>query len=315
VPARQAAVGVTSMQFPPGPAPAGITTDAAAPVTVNVAFVFRRLVAPATLQIFSVEALFVNVAMVAFDASPGGTTNVPVAPARLLETRRFAGNAVIEATDVAGEPVSVTVTLPAGSVIGELHAPTGTVVVVAKFIGAAIENEKLPVRPEPVTAFLQTSITPVTRMFVNVTVTVPETSADAGTFSVAVPPVRLEEVRAVVGSDEMALTDENVDAVSATVVDPAGTAIGAVQSPVPMETGVAPPLIVNENGPVTAGVPARLQISMNPVVTSATAAPVAVTVFLAVEVFPAVADVLAKDGTASSSPPTIAARSTSRLFM
>jgi len=154
-------------------------------------------------------------------------------------------------------------------------------------------------------------------MFVNVTVTVPETSADAGTFNVAVPVLRLEAVSALLGEDAIALTLENVAAVSATVVAPAGTAIGAVQSPVPIDTGVAPPLIVNENDPVTAGVPARLQISMNPPVETSAVPPVpgVVSACLATEALPAVADVLANEGAANSSPPTIAARSRDRLFM
>jgi len=259
----------------------------------------------------------VNVAIVAFEASPGGTVKVPVAPVRLLETSLFEGKAAIDDTNVAGDPVSVTVTFPAGTVTGGLQAPTGTDCVEVKPIGPAMENVKLPVRPEPVAAFLQTSITPVTRMFVKVTVTVPETSGDAGTFSVAVPPVRLEEASALLGEDVIALTLENVIAVSATVVAPAGTAIGAVQSPVPIETGVAPPLIVNEKDPVTAGVPARLQISMKPPVETSPVPPVPgdVSAYLATEALPAVADVLANEGAANSSPPTIAARSTDRLFM
>jgi len=153
-------------------------------------------------------------------------------------------------------------------------------------------------------------------MLVNVTVTVPETSADAGTFRVAVPPVRLEDVRAPIGSDEMALTVENVVAVSATVVEPAGTENGAVQRPVPIVTGVVSPLTVNENGPVTAGVPERLQISMNPVeVAAVPPVPAVVSAALAAAVRLALPVVLAKEGAASSSPAAIAARSTGRLFM
>jgi hypothetical protein len=280
---------------------------------VKLALAFSRLAAPATLQIFRVGALLVNVARVELEASPGRTVKVPVAPARLLETSRLAGKAEMAVTKGAGAPVSVTTTFPAGTVIGGLQAPTGTVVVVVKAMGAAMEKVKLPVRPEPVAAALQTSITPVARMFVKVTVTVPETSADAGTLRVAVPPVRLEDVSAPIGSDEIALTVVKLVAVSATVVDPAGTDIGAVQRPVPIDTGVVPPLIVNEKEPVTAGVPERLQISMNPVV--AASVPVVVAAAFAAVLCVAVAVVLAKEGAANSSPAAIAARSTDRLFM
>jgi hypothetical protein len=140
VPARNAAVGVTNMQLP-GAAPAGITTGAVTPLTVNEAFVLSSAAVPAILQIFRVEALFVNVAIVAFEASPTGTTNVPAPRPRLLDTSRFVGSEAIAVTNVAGDPVSVTVTLPAGTVIGRLQDPTGTDVVVAKLIGPAIENE------------------------------------------------------------------------------------------------------------------------------------------------------------------------------
>jgi len=146
---------------------------------------------------------------------------------------------------------------------------------------------------------------------VNVTVTVPETSAEAGTLRVAVPAVRLEPVNAVDGEDAIALTLVNVVAVSATVVVPAGTEMGAVQSPVPIDTGVAAPLIVNEYGPVTAGVPDRLQISMKPV-EAAAVLPGTASAALAVA---AVAALLANEGAANSNPAASTARSTVSLFM
>src|SRR4051794_13987025 len=104
VPARNGVVGVTSMQLPGAP-PAGMTSGAVIPLTVNVALTLFRLAAPAILQIFRVEALFVNVAIVAFEASPAGTVKVPAPSGRLLDTSRLAGNDAMSVTLVAGDPV------------------------------------------------------------------------------------------------------------------------------------------------------------------------------------------------------------------
>jgi len=272
---------------------------------VKLAFTFIRLATPATLQIFSVEAIaeFVKVTIVSLVMSPAATETVAVPPARLLETSALAGNVETAETLNAGELVSVTVRFPAGTVIGCVHPPTGTVCVDAYEFAPASENVKLPVRVDPVAAALQSSMMPVARVFVNVTVTVPDTSADAGTLTVAVRPVRLDAVSAEVGMDEIALTFENVDAASVTVTDPAVTATGALHRPVPTTTGLARPLTENENCPVTAGLPDALQISMNPDEVSVTAA------CAAREAVPA------NEGAANNSPATHAAHRTSRLFM
>jgi len=221
----------------------------------------------------------------------------------LLETSALDGNVEIAVTLHAGELVSVTVRFPAGTVIGWVQPPTGTVCVDAYPFAPESENVKLPVRVDPVAAALQSSTMPVARVFVNVTVTVPETSADAGTLTVAVRPVRLDDVSAEVGMEEIALTFVNVDDASVTVTAPAVTATGALHRPVPTTIGFASPSTVKENDPETAGLPDALQISMNPDEVSVTAACAARVV------------VPAKDGAANSNPATHAAHRTSRLFM
>jgi len=222
----------------------------------------------------------------------------------LLDTSRLLGNVEIAVTVNAGEAVSVMVMLPAGTVIGCVHPPTGTVCVDAYPFGPANVNVKLPVRVDPVAAALQISRTPVARAFVNDTVTVPETSAEAGTLTVALRPERLEAVSADAGMDAIALTFVNVVEASVTVTDPAVTAIGALQRPVPTTTGLERPLTENENVPVTAGEPDEaLQISMYPDDVALFAA------CAAREAVPA------NEGAANNSPAAHAADRTSRLFM
>jgi len=129
-----------------------------------------------------------------------------------------------------------------------------------KPIEPVIVNVKFPVNPEPVSAALQTSRTPVTSWFVYVTVVVPDTSADAGTLTTAVRVARFELTSVPFGADEIAVTFVKALESSTTVAVPEGTAIGAEQRPVPTVMCIDP-LIVKPNGPVTAGVADALQTS------------------------------------------------------
>jgi hypothetical protein len=159
------AVGpVTRTQLPPVAAvPAGTVNAPVTPLTVNEKFVPTSEAVPAILQIFSRGALLVNVTIVSFETSPAGTVATmhdgeAGAQAAPRFTKPGGGPvAVTEVTNADEPPVSLTVTVPAGTVSGVLHAPTGTVVVVVKPIAPATLNVKLPVTPEPVAASLQIS--------------------------------------------------------------------------------------------------------------------------------------------------------------
>src|SRR5579864_740887 len=58
-------------------------------------------------------------------------------------------------------PFSVVVTVPAGTLIGMLHAPTGTLAEAEKPPAPVTVKVKVPVKPEPGTACLQISRNPL----------------------------------------------------------------------------------------------------------------------------------------------------------
>ncbi len=237
------------------------------PTAVNVYAAVMPELGVTSLQIFKLTGSLKNVTIASWETSPAAGAGITVTPAAADPSEVVDGapfRTVMLVTDAGVPGVSATLTAPAGTRIGKLQCPIGTDTASEKALWPVIVNDQLPVIAESAALLLQTSMYPVTIVFVKLTIVAVVGLGLAATETVAVPPARFDETRALPGSVVMLLTAYQLPETSVTVSVPAGAMNGALQELLATVIEADTPLTLNVKVGVPDSVLEYLQISMWP---------------------------------------------------